>query len=90
MTPDERKAEDQFRQALIKYLKANDALSDDSILTHWYVIVASENMKDPEVSSVSAMPDETNPFPMQMGMVEYARVWLKTDLARTMNMDKDD
>jgi hypothetical protein len=80
MTPDKNKAEDEFREALIKYLRANDALGEDSFLVNWYVITASENMKDSDLSSISAMPSNNNPYAMQLGMVEYVRTWLKADI----------
>jgi hypothetical protein len=85
MTDVPREVEEEFREALIKYLKANDALSDDSLLLHWYVIAASQSMKDDDTSSISASPNNGNPFAMQLGMVEYARTWLKADLAKCVD-----
>jgi hypothetical protein len=82
VTPELRKEEDEFREALIKYLKANDCLSDTSFLTHWYIIGASEKMDDVGSSSVSSCPDSGASFAMQLGMLDYCQARLRGILVK--------
>lgn len=65
--------EDEFREALIKYLRAEDSLSDDSHLIHFVVIANSVSMTDPEIERVATKSDSGLTFTHQMGLMEYAQ-----------------
>lgn len=73
---DGEKADEEFREHLIKYLKAKHCLSENSFLTHWYVIGASEKLDDSGASSVSSCPDANNPFALQLGMLDWCQARL--------------
>lgn len=81
--------EDKFREALIEFLQAEDCLSADSFVTHFYVVATSESMKDSDTSLLSTCPSTGFPFVYQMGALEYALTKLKARVAAHVQ-DTDD
>ena len=86
----DRKLEDEFREAVIKYLRGNKILGERALLANFVIIGDSRNIDEEGTSTVSFCANPEAPFVLQVGMVEYAGQMLKSDIVRREAGDIDE
>jgi hypothetical protein len=81
----ERKHEEEFRDALIKYMEACEFTTEGSILTDFIVITVETDMVEPSRSTTAYFPSTNTSFPAQVGMLEYIRTMYKRRIINNHN-----
>jgi len=81
-----QEADEAFRPHLLAYLRKKDGIPEDSYMTHWYVITASQMASNANYSAVAGCPSEGFPLAYQVGVVDYTLTQLRHEVVR----DDDD
>lgn len=83
---EQERAEEEFREALIKYMKSCDNFSEDNMLLHFEVITISIPSGMTDARAVERIAHQSSldfPFVYQLGALEYCGAWLRNQAGQS-------